>query len=68
VAQEVEGARPRHGYMRRRASSMGGWSYRKSKPKFHFQADQEHTSWRLALRVGSRAKEVEVTYAADNSQ
>jgi hypothetical protein len=35
------------------------WSYRKSKPEFHFHTYQEHGPWRFALRVGSRAEEVE---------
>src|SRR5260370_31912937 len=38
---------------------MGCWSYRKSKPEFHFHTYQEYGPWRFALRVGSRAEEVE---------
>src|SRR2546427_3444184 len=59
LAQEVEGARPRHGYLRRGASSVGRWSCRKFEPEFYVQTYQEHAAWRLALRVGRRAEEID---------
>src|SRR6266481_2437724 len=59
LAQAVEGARPRHGYLRRGASSVGRWSCRKFEPEFYVQTYQEHAAWRLALRVGRGAEEIE---------
>src|SRR5258708_18708119 len=59
LAQEMEGARPGHGYLRRGASSVGRWSCRKFEPEFYVQTYQEHAAWRLALRVGRRAEEIE---------
>src|ERR1035438_1684600 len=59
LAQEVEGARPRYGYLRRGASSVGRWSCREFESEFYVQTYQEHGAWRLALRVGRRAEKIE---------